>query len=93
MESFFTEIKFREYCGFLVDFVKKLVRNKKAFLKNFLQKLVLAKINSHRLNNKINRNIYSNRWSKSYSTVLLNSAFLTKMRLPKNSKSHNWHRS
>ena len=65
MESFFTEIKFREYRGFLVDFVKKLVKNKEIFFKIFLQKLVLAKINSHKLNNKINRNIYSNRWSKS----------------------------
>ena len=69
MESIFTGIKFREYRGFLVDFVKKLVKNKEIFLKNFMQKLVLAKINSHKLNNKINRNIYSNRWSKSYSTV------------------------
>ena len=69
MESFFTGIKFREYRGFLVDFVKKLVKNKKTFLKNFLQKLVLAKINFYKLNNKINRNIYSNRWSKSYSTI------------------------
>ena len=69
MESIFTGIKFREYRGFLVYFVKKLVKNKETFLKNFMQKLVLAKINSHKLNNKINRNIYSNRWSKSYSTV------------------------
>ena len=39
MESFFTGIKFREYRGFLVDFVKNLVKNKEIFFKIFFAKI------------------------------------------------------
>ena len=39
MESFFTGIKFREYRGFLVGFVKKLVKNKKNIFEKFLAKI------------------------------------------------------